>query len=170
MGATPDRQVLDLCAVGSHRIRLMCPENKPRPRQSLVTLYRGFHLFLCEGMLMLLTSLFSAVYEMWCTYACVLSRVLLFSTPWTVACQAPLSIGFSRQEYWSGLPFPPPADLPDQGIKPMSPVSPALAVGSLPLAQPGKPWCIYIYVQIICIFIYRLFICFLSMVTNSQTL
>ena len=57
----------------------------------------------------------------------------------TVACQAPLSIGFSRQEYWSGLPFPPPADFPDQGIKPMSPVSPALEVGSLPLAQPRKP-------------------------------
>ena len=61
------------------------------------------------------------------------------ATPWTVACQAPLSIGFSRQEYWSGLPFPPPADFPDQGIKPMSPVSPALEVGSLPLAQPRKP-------------------------------
>ena len=47
--------------------------------------------------------------------------------PWTVARQAPLSMGFSRQEYWSGWPFPPPGDLPDQGIKPVSPASPALA-------------------------------------------
>ena len=50
-----------------------------------------------------------------------LSRVQLFSTPWTVACQAPLSMGFSRQEYWSGLPFPSPGDLPNPGIEPRSP-------------------------------------------------
>ena len=50
-----------------------------------------------------------------------LSRVLLFATPWTVTYQAPLSMGFSRQEYWSGLPFPSPGDLPDPGIKPGSP-------------------------------------------------
>ena len=56
-------------------------------------------------------------------YMCGLSRfsrVQLFATPWTVACQAPLSMGFSRQEYWSGLPFPSPGDLPDPGIKPAS--------------------------------------------------
>ena len=50
-----------------------------------------------------------------------LSRVRLFATPWTVAYQAPPSIGFSRQEYWSGLPFPSPGDLPDPGIEPRSP-------------------------------------------------
>ena len=50
-------------------------------------------------------------------------------TLWTVARQAPLSMGFSRQEYWSGLPFPPPGDLPDPGIKPESLMSPALAGG-----------------------------------------
>ena len=50
----------------------------------------------------------------------VLSRVLLFATPWTVARQAPLSMGFSRQEYWSGLPCPLPGDFPDPGIKPTS--------------------------------------------------
>ena len=50
-----------------------------------------------------------------------LSRVQLFATPWTVAYQAPLSMGFSRQQYWSGLPFPSPGDLPDPGIKPRSP-------------------------------------------------
>ena len=53
----------------------------------------------------------------------------LFMTLWTVACQAPLSMGFSRQEFWSGLPWPPPRDLPDPRIKPASPVSPALADG-----------------------------------------
>ena len=49
-------------------------------------------------------------------------------TPWTVACQAPLSIEFSRQESWNGLPFPPPEDLPNPETEPESPVSPALAV------------------------------------------
>ena len=63
-------------------------------------------------------------------HACMLSHfscVQLCATLWTVAQQAPLSIGFSRQEYWSGLPCPPPGDLPDPGIKPASPMSPALA-------------------------------------------
>ena len=54
-----------------------------------------------------------------------LSRVQLFVTPWTVAHEAPLSMGFSRQEYWSGLPFPPPGDLPDPGIEPVFPASQA---------------------------------------------
>ena len=53
--------------------------------------------------------------------------VRLFATPWTVACQAPLPMKFFRQEYWSGLPFPPPRDLPDPGVKPTSLVSLALA-------------------------------------------
>ena len=51
----------------------------------------------------------------------VLSRVRLFATPWTLAYQVPLSMGFSRQQYWSGLPFPSPGDLPDPGIEPRSP-------------------------------------------------
>ena len=57
----------------------------------------------------------------------LLSRVQLFATPWTVACQAPLSMGFSRQEYSSVLPCPPPGDLPDSGIKPVALKSPVLA-------------------------------------------
>ena len=64
------------------------------------------------------------------TPRCVLShfsRVRLCVTLWTVARQAPLSMGCSRQEYWSGLPCPPPGDLPDPGIEPMSLTSPALA-------------------------------------------
>ena len=56
-----------------------------------------------------------------------------------VACQAPLSVGFSRQEYWSGLPCPPPGDLPDPGIKPMSLLSPELAGGFFITVPPGKP-------------------------------
>ena len=59
----------------------------------------------------------------------LLSHVRLFVTPWTMACQAPLSMGLSQQEYWSGLPFPPPRDLPNPGIKLLSPVSPVLAGG-----------------------------------------
>ena len=62
-------------------------------------------------------------------HAQLLSHAQLFVTPRTVAYRAPLSMGFSRQEYWSGLPFPPPGDLPDPGIEPMSLTSPALADG-----------------------------------------
>ena len=65
-----------------------------------------------------------------------LSHVRLFGTPWTVAYQASLSMGFSRQEYWSGLPFPSPRDLPDPGIEPGSPTLEADALTSEP---PGKP-------------------------------
>ena len=61
----------------------------------------------------------------------MLSHVQLFATLWTVYNQAPLSMGFSRQEYWSGLPLSPPGDLPDPGIELVSPVSPALAGGFL---------------------------------------
>ena len=65
-----------------------------------------------------------------------LSHVQLFVTPWTVALQAPLSMEFSRQEYWSGLSFPSPGDLPNPGIKPRSP---ALQADSLLFETPGKP-------------------------------
>ena len=51
----------------------------------------------------------------------------LLGTPWTVACQVSLSVGFPRQEYWGGLPFPPPGDLPNPGTEPVSPMSPVLA-------------------------------------------
>ena len=62
-------------------------------------------------------------------YAKLLSRVQLYATPWTVAFQAPLSMGLSRQEYWSGLPCPPPGDLPNPGIERVSLISPALTGG-----------------------------------------
>ena len=67
---------------------------------------------------------------------CVCSVVSNSATPWTAARQPPPSMGFSRQEYWSVLPFPPPPDLPDPGIKPRSS---ALQVDSLPDEPPGKP-------------------------------
>ena len=70
---------------------------------------------------------------------CMLSRVWLFETPWTAACQALLSMGFSREECWSGVPFPSPGDLPDPGIKPESLASLALQVNSLPLSHLGSP-------------------------------
>ena len=66
------------------------------------------------------------------------SHVWLFATLWTIACHAPLSIGFSRQAYWSGLPIPPPGDLPDPWIKPASPVVLALQADSLPLNHRGS--------------------------------
>ena len=65
-----------------------------------------------------------------------LSRFQLFATPWTVACQAPSSMGFYRQEYWSGLPFPSPVDHPNPGMEPRSPT---LQADSLPSEPPGKP-------------------------------
>ena len=68
-----------------------------------------------------------------------LSHVQLFVTPWTIACQAPLSMGFSRQGYWSGLPCPSPGDFSNPGIEPTSPVSPALQADSLSSESLGKP-------------------------------
>ena len=75
-------------------------------------------------------------------------------TPWTAACQAPLSMIFPKQEYWNGLPFPSPEDLPDPGIEPKSP---ALTDGSFTAKSPGKPMyvctgmcvgvCLYIYIN-----------------------
>ena len=68
-----------------------------------------------------------------------LSHVWLFAIPWTVVYQASLSMGFSSQEYWSGLPFPSPGDLPDPGIEPRSP---ALQADALPSEPPGK-WVVW---------------------------
>ena len=76
-----------------------------------------------------------------CSCCCLVAHhVQLFVTPWTIACQAPRSMGFPRQEYWSGFPFSSPKDLPHPGIKP---ASPALQVDSLPVSHQGSqksPW------------------------------
>ena len=85
------------------------------------------------------TMIFSAAIGACCrqvTRKCLsLSHVGLFATPWTIAHQVPLSVGFSRQEYWSGLPFPSLGDFPDPGIEPGSP---ALQVESVPSEPPGN--------------------------------
>ena len=67
------------------------------------------------------------------------SPVRLFATPWTIARQAPLSLGFSWQEYWSGLPFPSPGDLTNPGTEPDCPASPEFQMDSLPLSPMGSP-------------------------------
>ena len=103
-------------------------------------------------LLMMKFKIFKWKLEFWKTYIChnelnsfpglkgvcvhTLSHIQLFAATWTVAHQAPLSISFSRQEYCSGLPFPPPGDLPDPGIEP---ASPALAGGFFTTEPPGKP-------------------------------
>ena len=73
-------------------------------------------------------------------WVCVVSRVQLFTTPWTVAHQASLSRGFSRQKYWSGLPFPPPGHLPDVGLNPRLLRLLYWQAGSLPLSHLGSRW------------------------------
>ena len=74
--------------------------------------------------------------EVWSRF----SRVQLFVSPWTVAHEAPLSIGFSGQEYWWGLLCPPPGDLPDPGIKSTSPEAPAMQADCLPPSPRGSPF------------------------------
>ena len=78
----------------------------------------------------------------------LLSHAWLFASPWTVAHQAPLSMEFSRQEYCSRVPFPSPGDLPDPGLEPLSPASPALAVRFFTTQSPGKPFK-YFYLETI---------------------
>ena len=73
---------------------------------------------------------------------CELGHPHLFATPW-IACQVPLSMEFSRQEYWSGLPFPTPGDLPKLGIKSASPTSPALTGRFFTTEPPEKPQILY---------------------------
>ena len=85
-----------------------------------------------------------------CLHACVLSRfgsVQLFCDP--MDCSLPVSSihGISQQEYWSGLSFPPPGDLPNLGIKPASPVAPALQADSLPQSHQGSPLHVYINIH-----------------------
>ena len=100
-------------------------------------LFEGyFCLDICPGVGFLgpMVSLF--VLFLWKVKVKLLSRVWLFATPWTAASQASPSMGFSRQEYWSGLPFHSPGDLPDSGIEPGSPT---LQADILPPKPPGKP-------------------------------
>ena len=80
------------------------------------------------------------MFNIWlCVQAQSLSPVQLFVIPQTVACQAPLSMGFSRQEHWNGLSFPTPENLPNLGIESESPESPTLAGECFTTESPGKP-------------------------------
>ena len=97
-----------------------------------------------------------------CVCACVFIEKVLhassglsdcFVTPWTVARQVPLSMGFPRQEYWCGLSFPPPGDLPDPGIEPESLMPPELPCGFFTTAPPGKPHvCVHVCVYV-CLYV-----------------
>ena len=87
---------------------------------------------------------------------CAVAQLCLTVSPWTVARQTSLSMGFSRQEYWNGLPYPSPGDLPNPGIKPVSPAALALASRFFTAEPPGKPMSIYIYIYLY-IYIYILF-------------
>ena len=91
----------------------------------------GDHLSVCLSPCLLISTL--------CVCTQLLSHVWLFETLWSVTHPTPLSMGFSRQEYWTGLPCPPPGDLPDPGIEPASPESPALQADSSPLSHWGSP-------------------------------
>ena len=98
------------------------------------------------GILALITDPFKDQMKQW-IWRCLanwqkvklLSRVWLSATPWTGAYQAPQSMELSRQEYWSGLPFPSPGDLPDPGTEPRSPWPPTLQADALSSERPGKP-------------------------------
>jgi len=95
------------------------------------------YLFLDSLLCTLFLSFQLKLLSLCCVYALIWVR--FFMTPWTAARQTPLFLGFSRQEYWSGLAFPPPGDLPNLGMKSMALSSPALASRSFTTAPPGKP-------------------------------
>ena len=101
-----------------------------------------------------------------CVYVHVLSHVCLFAAPWTVAHQAPLSIGFPRQEYCDGLPFPIPGDLLNSGIEPMFLMSPALAGRFF---TTSATWEAYINIYV-CIYIYKYVFVFTYIYTHTYIL
>ena len=86
-----------------------------------------------------LWSLYHNYFLFYVYVCCMFSHIWIFMTPWTIACKTPLSMEFSRQKYWHGLPFPSPGDLPDPGIKPTSLAPPALAGRFFTTEPPGKP-------------------------------
>ena len=93
------------------------------------------------------------IYLYVCMSAQSLSHVQLFATTWTVACQAPLPMEFSRQQYWTELPLPTSGDLPDTGIEPVSLVSPKWQADSLPLHHLGSH--VHIYSTYLCMYIFK---------------
>ena len=101
-----------------------------------IVLFLLFSWISIDYMYLLYLTSIDCIYRLLCSiWVKSLSRVQLFATPWIVAYQPALSIGFSRQEYWSGLPFPSPGDLPEPGIEPGSPT---LQADVLPSEPPRK--------------------------------
>ena len=111
---------------GVSSLMIITGKKKKKTSKKSVCLYR------------ILQNDFCYIYLCVCLHVCVFSHVQLFAMPWTVARQASLSMGFSRQEYWSGLPCPPPGDLPDPGTEHKSPGSPALQTDSFLFGQWGS--------------------------------
>ena len=114
----------------------------PASEKKELLLFETTCLDLCGIMLSEICEVEKDQYFMYLTYlhmcTCMLSHVQLCATPWTIA---PLSVELSRQEYWRGLPFPSPGDIPDPGIEPGSPV---LQANSLPSEPPGKLTHLYV--------------------------
>ena len=108
------------------------------PRVEPLGLMVVLFLLVCKPPYCFLWWLHQSTFLANCIHVCFLSHVWPFVTPRTVAHQASLSMGFSRQEYWSGLPFPPPGDLPNPRIEPMSPAASALAGGFFTTEPLGK--------------------------------
>ena len=126
---------LRLCSLHSVRSWREFAEASPAARGSVLSMSQvSLHLSVCCYRYM----------DVLLHFVCVLSPVWLFATPWTIACRAPLSVEFFRQDYWSGLPFPTPQDLPGPGIKTVSLVSPAWQMDfSLLLCHPGSSCCVF---------------------------
>ena len=113
--------------------------------------------------LLILLFMYGFVYLMWaCACAKSLSHVRLFVTPWTIACQAPRFMGFSRHEYWNGLPFSSPRYLHDPGIKPASLLSPALAGGFFTITATWEALMVYYNSVTFCSFLFILSCFFFS--------
>ena len=128
-GSSPPRELTQVSCIGRGFFTAE-PPGKP----TYLAIYPSvYYLYLC---IILYLDLYVSLWVPVCSVASVCP---LFAILWTIACQAPLSMGFSRQEYWSELPCPPPGDLSDPGVEPTSPVSPALQADSLPLSHHGSP-------------------------------
>ena len=131
-----------ICKWESALLRVLWLYKDLYTRESVYHLLGWFHISWDRQRLILRLPLdpqaFLMLFFIW-QYAQSLSRVRLFATPWTVARQAPLSLGFSKREYWSGLPCPSPGNLSHPGIQPVSPLSLSLASGFFTIVPPKEP-------------------------------
>ena len=125
-------------------LHIKCVYDKPRNMHLIIYIFEPISSVDWHEILTTLVDFFFAS----CIRTCTLSRVWVFTTPWTVAHQASPSMGFSRQDYWSGLPLPSIGDLPDPEIKSVGLASPALAGRVFITTSPGKPiFCLIVIVD-----------------------